>query len=207
MLEIQKFLKNENGGKFTNETILSTLQGPPWFINIKRHPKYPNLVQFTYDSIKSPKDDPIVIECRGIILDENDNWKVVVRRDRLSVLISEVSKIRLKMWPTSLEFNIDEVDHLLSTLLEEAGEFRGATRSVLGRQFNPEKMASKDHMIEEFGDMLVPIIALSKMTGITFESALDVAIEKLENRYQKYSMEEADKEYAYKYRGEQADLQ
>ena len=58
----------------------------------------------------------------------------------LSVLISEVNKIRLKMWRTSLEFNIDEVDHLLSTLLEEAVEFRGATRSVLGRQFNPEKM-------------------------------------------------------------------
>jgi len=69
-------------------------------------------------------------------------------------------------------------------------------------------------MIEEFGDILVPIIALSKMTGITFAEALDCAINKLENRYQKYlddlrweAMKKADEEYAYKYRGEQADLQ
>lgn len=46
-------------------------------IAVKRHPKYPNLVQFKYDQIESPKDDPIVQECRGLILDEANNWDVV----------------------------------------------------------------------------------------------------------------------------------
>lgn len=46
-------------------------------IAVKRHPKYPNLVQFKYDQIESPKDDPIVQECRGLILDETNNWDIV----------------------------------------------------------------------------------------------------------------------------------
>jgi hypothetical protein len=41
------------------------------------HPQYPNLVQFSYDQIESPKDHPIVRECRGIILDSANNWNVV----------------------------------------------------------------------------------------------------------------------------------
>lgn len=45
----------------------------------KRHPKYSNLVQFGYDQIESAKDkfNPHVIESRGLILDEANNWNVV----------------------------------------------------------------------------------------------------------------------------------
>ena len=48
-------------------------------IKVKRHPKYPNLVQFKYDQIESLMGDPVVQECRGLILDERDNWAVVAR--------------------------------------------------------------------------------------------------------------------------------
>lgn len=48
-------------------------------INIKRHPKYLHLVQFKYNQIESPMGDPVVQECRGLILDERDNWAVVAR--------------------------------------------------------------------------------------------------------------------------------
>jgi T4 RnlA family RNA ligase len=49
------------------------------FVKSKRHPKYPNLVMFKYDMINSPMNNPLVQECRGIILDEAKNWEVVAR--------------------------------------------------------------------------------------------------------------------------------
>ena len=40
---------------------------------------YPNLVLFKYDQVNSPMDNPVVQECRGIILDEADDWRVIAR--------------------------------------------------------------------------------------------------------------------------------
>jgi len=48
-------------------------------IKFKRHGKYPNLVQFKYDQIFTPMDIPLAQECRGIILDESNDWKVIAR--------------------------------------------------------------------------------------------------------------------------------
>ena len=48
-------------------------------LKVKRHGKLPNLVQIKYDQIFSPMADPLVQQCRGIILDEADNWRVVAR--------------------------------------------------------------------------------------------------------------------------------
>jgi len=50
-------------------------------INSSQHKVYPNLYQFTYDQIESSKikDHPMVVECRGIILDRDNNWEVVAR--------------------------------------------------------------------------------------------------------------------------------
>ena len=67
MLEIQKFLQN------TTPAELTTQLG----IKVKHHPVYPNLMHFSYDQIESPKAHPIVQECRGIILDSANNWKVI----------------------------------------------------------------------------------------------------------------------------------
>lgn len=46
-------------------------------ISVKRHPNYPELVMFKYDQINSPMGDPLVQECRGIILNENEDWRPV----------------------------------------------------------------------------------------------------------------------------------
>jgi hypothetical protein len=46
-------------------------------ISIKRHLKYPNLVLLKYNQIESPLSHPVVRECRGIILDEANNWQVI----------------------------------------------------------------------------------------------------------------------------------
>src|SRR5579859_5396432 len=48
-------------------------------IKSARHAAYPNLVLLKYDQINSPMDHPIVQECRGLILDEADDWNVVAR--------------------------------------------------------------------------------------------------------------------------------
>jgi hypothetical protein len=73
MLEIQKFLlTSESKDKAIAE--LKDVYG----IDAGFHPQYPNLVQFTYDQIKSldHKADAIVREARGLILDSGD-WSIV----------------------------------------------------------------------------------------------------------------------------------
>lgn len=69
-LEIQKFLR---GGNSFND--LLDLYG----IKSKRSSDYPELVLFKYSQLESPMGEKIVQECRGIILNEQDNWNVVSR--------------------------------------------------------------------------------------------------------------------------------
>src|SRR6478735_10204716 len=38
--------------------------------------RYPNLVQLCYHQLKTPKND-ITNECRGLILDMDDNYKII----------------------------------------------------------------------------------------------------------------------------------
>jgi len=67
MLKVQEFL---------SENSLDDLK-ERYAIKIKRHPYFQNLVHFSYDMLNSPLGEPIVQECRGLILDQDDNWKVV----------------------------------------------------------------------------------------------------------------------------------
>src|SRR3990167_5689352 len=66
-LNLQKFLEKNSVLDLENQLSIVT----------KRHNKYKNLVLFKYDQINSPKCDEIVRECRGIILDENNNWDII----------------------------------------------------------------------------------------------------------------------------------
>lgn len=61
-----------NGGTLND---LLTSRG----ILAKRHRSRPNLVLLKYNQIESPMGDPMVQECRGIVLDEADGWRVVSR--------------------------------------------------------------------------------------------------------------------------------
>jgi hypothetical protein len=65
---VQEFLRN--GGT------LEQLQ-ERFSILVKRHGEFPNLVLLKYHSIDSPMNEEIAQDCRGIILDEADNWKIV----------------------------------------------------------------------------------------------------------------------------------
>src|SRR5689334_13224443 len=46
-------------------------------ITARRHGYYPGLVQLKYSQIESPMGERIVQECRGLILDEGHDWKVI----------------------------------------------------------------------------------------------------------------------------------
>lgn len=48
-------------------------------IKHRRHPRYPHLVQLKYSQIDSPMGMHIVQQCRGIILDEANDWAIVAR--------------------------------------------------------------------------------------------------------------------------------
>lgn len=66
-LNIQKYLKNNSIDKLKED----------FAIIVKQHPEFPNLYLFKYNQIDSPFEEPIVQECRGIILDKDNNWKPV----------------------------------------------------------------------------------------------------------------------------------
>lgn len=67
MLELQKYLQTKSPEDLTKEL----------FIDVKPHKEYPNLLLFKYSQIDSPMSNPIVQECRGIILDKDNNWNIV----------------------------------------------------------------------------------------------------------------------------------
>jgi RNA ligase len=68
-LKIQEQLRS---GKDT-----SSFEKEPYFLSVKQHSKYPELFQFTYNTIYSPRGDELVNQCRGLILNASDNWNVV----------------------------------------------------------------------------------------------------------------------------------
>ena len=70
-LHVQRALRS---GAHTIDSLEST-----YAIKAKRHRSHPNLVLFKYNQIESPFGERIVQECRGIILDESDGWRVVSR--------------------------------------------------------------------------------------------------------------------------------
>ena len=67
-MNIQKFL--QDGGTIDD---LKT----DYFLKVNTHSRYPNLHQFKYDQIKSKFKHNLVKEARGIILDSNDDWKII----------------------------------------------------------------------------------------------------------------------------------
>ncbi len=66
MLKLQEFLQTHKPEEMTEK----------YGVAIRRHTKYPNLILFKYSLIDSPLHERIVQECRGIILNEADNWAV-----------------------------------------------------------------------------------------------------------------------------------
>jgi hypothetical protein len=73
VLNLQSYLRNSPHHPDVTLKLLTDELG----IKVKRHPSCVNLVLFKYDQIESPMGNPIVQECRGIILDQDRDWEVV----------------------------------------------------------------------------------------------------------------------------------
>lgn len=72
MLKVQEFLR-----RFDNVDTALTALNLEFGITNNRHED--GRVILNYDQIESPKFHPIVRECRGLVLDYLDNWKLVAR--------------------------------------------------------------------------------------------------------------------------------
>lgn len=114
-LRIQAYLRDGGGLDY----LLAT-----YGIKAKRHGKHPNLVLFKYDQIASPFAEPIVRECRGIILDESDGWRVVARAFDKFFNHGEGHAAALD-WSTARVQ--EKVDGSLALLYRYAGEWHVAT--------------------------------------------------------------------------------
>jgi hypothetical protein len=104
MLHIQKFLRDGNSIESLTEKFA---------INSKRHLKYTNLVLFKYDQVKSDFTNDIVRECRGIILDETNDWSIVSRSFDKFFNVQEGNAAKID-WATAKV--LEKVDGSLITL-------------------------------------------------------------------------------------------
>ncbi len=64
--------------KFIRENGLNSLKEDPYFIEVKEYPEE-GLVILNYNQLDSKKYNPIVNECRGLILDTKNDYKIVAK--------------------------------------------------------------------------------------------------------------------------------
>lgn len=114
-LAVQEFLR-------TGGTLADLAE--TYAVKAVRHKAYPNLVLLKYSQIASDMSLPIVQECRGIILDENDDWRVVSRAYGKFFNYGEPNAAEID-WSTAVVQ--EKVDGTLCTAYEYAGQRHVAT--------------------------------------------------------------------------------
>lgn len=93
----------------------------------KRHGEFPNLVFLKYNQIESPMAEPVVQECRGLILDEADDWRVVSFPFRKFFNYGEGHAAAID-WQTASVY--EKLDGSLMTLYWYRGEWRVASNGL-----------------------------------------------------------------------------
>jgi len=114
MLELQKFLSEHSLEELSER----------YAIKVKRHPHFRNLVHFSYNQIESPLYEPLVQECRGLILDQDDNWKVVAFPYKKFFNHGEPYAAKID-WNTARVY--EKLDGTLITLYHYDGDWHIAT--------------------------------------------------------------------------------
>lgn len=95
--------------------------------------------------------------------------------------IEQIIKLNQLLWPDRTLATKESMSGLFAQMLEEAGEFRQATRNYLGRKYAPEKKGTINDIIEEGGDLLSLVLVVLWIYDIDIFEALDRVIAKLEN--------------------------
>lgn len=96
-------------------------------IKVKRHPQFPSLAFLKYDQIESPMSEPMVQECRGLMLDEADDWRIVSYPFRKFFNAHEGHAATID-WATARVY--EKLDGSLMTLYWYAGEWRVASNGT-----------------------------------------------------------------------------
>ncbi len=114
-LAVQEFLR-------TGGTLAALAE--QYAVKAVRHKAFPNLILLKYSQIASDMSLPIVQECRGIILDEADHWRVVSRAYDKFFNYGEPNAAPTD-WTTARVQ--EKVDGSLCTAYEHAGAWHVAT--------------------------------------------------------------------------------
>jgi len=93
----------------------------------RQHSKYPNLFLFIYDSFESYDKNPIVQECRSLILDQDDNWRVISFPYKKFYNYGEKNAATID-WQSAVVY--EKLDGSLATLYWYRGEWWVASTSV-----------------------------------------------------------------------------
>jgi hypothetical protein len=93
-------------------------------ISAKRHREFSQLVMLKYNQINSPMAEPIVQQCRGIIMDESHDWAVVSYPFDKFFNYGELNAAVID-WHTATVF--EKLDGSLMTLYWFAGQWRVAS--------------------------------------------------------------------------------
>lgn len=121
-LAVQKFFREDPNPKDALIRLKSTFG-----IDSVRHPKFPNLVLLKYDQRLSPLNEPIVQDCRGVIIDEQKNWEVVAMAFRRFFNYKEAGAAEID-WSTALVQ--EKLDGSLLLLYPYAGGWHVATSGM-----------------------------------------------------------------------------
>lgn len=93
-------------------------------VRATRHARFPNLVMLKYSQINSPMHEPVVQECRGLILDEAEDWRVVSFPYRKFFNYGEPNATAID-WATARVY--EKLDGSLMTLYPYRGEWHVAS--------------------------------------------------------------------------------
>ena len=118
-LPIQKYLRDPKLA-LDSQGLLTKLKFS-FGITSNRHKKYDNLVLFKYDQVESPMSEPLVQDCRGIIL---DNWEVVAMAFRKFFNFGESLAGKID-WSTASV--LEKLDGSLCTLYAYDGSWQVST--------------------------------------------------------------------------------
>jgi RNA ligase len=117
IMELQKYLVKHGLTKLAHE----------FNIKVNRHTDFTNLVCLKYSQRESPLNEKIVQQCRGIILDEVDNWSIVSYPFDKFFNHGEKSAAKID-WNTATVF--EKLDGSLMTLYFYQGKWRVQSSAI-----------------------------------------------------------------------------
>lgn len=91
--------------------------------------------------------------------------------------IAYFHEINSRLFPRT--YTKQDTAFLIAQCHSELSELYNASRNFLGREHSPEKTGGREELVDEFGDTLGVLLAISRVMNISIEEALDTVTKKL----------------------------